>query len=105
MHPGEDWAESFAHYLHIRDTLEPAVEFGVRVDGPRGDAPGPGAARPPGARRGRPRGSFVADWLALTYALNRSMGREDLYPFTLAAPVLEKLAFVHERVGALDAPA
>jgi hypothetical protein len=37
----------------------------------------------------------------LTYALNavnRSMGRDDLYPFTLAPGVIEKLSFVHERV-------
>jgi hypothetical protein len=29
------------------------------------------------------------------------MGRGDLYPFTLAAPVIDKLAFVHERVRVL----
>jgi hypothetical protein len=49
----------------------------------------------------------MQNWLPLTYALNavnRSMGRDDLYPFTLAAPVIEKLAFVHERVNA-SAPA
>ena len=31
MHPWEDWAETFAHYLHIRDTLETAAEYGVKV--------------------------------------------------------------------------
>jgi hypothetical protein len=52
------------------------------------------------------RGDFrelLDDWLPLTYALNalsRSMGRDDLYPFVLPAPVVEKLAFVHERVTA-----
>jgi hypothetical protein len=46
---------------------------------------------------------LLENWLPLTYALNavnRSMGRDDLYPFTLAPPVIEKLSFVHER--ALD---
>ncbi len=44
---------------------------------------------------------MLDNWLPLTYALNavnRSMGRDDLYPFTLAPPVIEKLRFVHDRV-------
>ena len=34
------------------------------------------------------------------------MGRDDLYPFALAPAVIEKLAFVHDRVrsGRLVAP-
>ena len=36
-HPWEDWAETFAHYLHIRDTLQTAAAYGMRVDG--SDAP------------------------------------------------------------------
>jgi hypothetical protein len=35
MHPWEDWAETFAHYLHIRDTLQTAQAYGVRVAGPQ----------------------------------------------------------------------
>ena len=45
---------------------------------------------------------MLDDWLPLTYALNavnRSMGRDDLYPFTLAPPVIEKLDFVHDACG------
>ncbi|MCB0994341.1 MAG: putative zinc-binding peptidase, partial [Acidimicrobiales bacterium] len=34
MHPWEDWAETFAHYLHIRDGLETAASFGVVVSDP-----------------------------------------------------------------------
>ena len=30
-HPWEDWAETWAHYLHIVDTLETADAFGLRV--------------------------------------------------------------------------
>ena len=48
---------------------------------------------------------MLDDWLPLTYALNavnRSMGHDDLYPFTLAAPVIDKLDFVHRRVLAAD---
>ncbi len=102
-HPWEDWAETFAHYLHIRDTLQTAAAFGLIVAGPPASAPGdyaPIAAPAPDAGEG----SFdavVADWLPVTYALNavnRSMGRDDLYPFTLARAVIDKLAFVHDRV-------
>jgi hypothetical protein len=103
MHPWEDWAETFAHYLHIRDTLETAAEFGIVVAGPA-HAPDPSLIATPGPELLE--GSFdaiIGNWLPLTYALNavnRSMGSEDLYPFTLAPPVVEKLAFVHECVTA-----
>ena len=52
-------------------------------------------------RRGRDFAEVLENWLPLTYALNavnRSMGRDDLYPFTLAEPVIDKLQFVHGRV-------
>ena len=102
MHPWEDWAETFAHYLHIRDTLQTAAEYGVTVRGPRAvtqdrslmATPQPGAGE-------RSFGEMLDNWLPLTYALNavnRSMGRDDLYPFTLAPQVIAKLTFVHERV-------
>jgi hypothetical protein len=77
MHPSEDWAETFAHLLHIRDTLQTASAFGVRVEGAEG---GP-----------------YSEWVVLSYALNeinRSMGLDDLYPFVLTAPVIEKLECV-----------
>jgi hypothetical protein len=108
MHPWEDWAETFAHYLHIRDTLETAAEFGIVVAGPEETHdPALIAAPVPEVLEG----SFTAiirNWLPLTYALNavnRSMGRDDLYPFTLAAKVVEKLTFVHECVQAPSAAA
>ena len=86
MHPSEDWAETFAHVLHIRDTLQTAAEHGVRVEGadPRGD-------------EHRSLRTSLSDWLALSYALNainRSMGQDDLYPFTLPPPVVDKLALI-----------
>lgn len=31
--------------------------------------------------------------------INRSMGKGDLYPFVMPAPVREKLTFVHRVVG------
>ena len=95
MHPWEDWAETFAHYLHIWDTLQTAAAYGVSV---RGEAMAP---------QGDGFRALLEDWLPLTVALNalsRSMGRDDLYPFVLPAPVVDKLAFVHERVTAAAPP-
>jgi hypothetical protein len=100
-HPWEDWAESFAHYLHIRDTLQTAAAFGLVVGGPD-------AATTPDVPLGSvpmedPSGfrEIEQSWLPLTYALNavnRSMGRDDLYPFVLSEQVLAKLRFVHDTV-------
>ena len=93
MHPWEDWAETFAHYLHIADTLQTAVAYGVHVTGP------PGLEL---AAVGHDEfATLLGDWLPLTYALNalnRSMGAEDLYPFVLTPPIVEKLSFVHHAV-------
>jgi hypothetical protein len=47
---------------------------------------------------------ILADWLPLTYALNavnRSMGRDDLYPFVLSPTVVEKLTWVHRATIAI----
>ncbi len=95
-HPSEDWAETFAHYLHIRDALQTAAAHGVRVDGPDAPATAELSASPDEAP-GPDFDSLLSDWLPLTYALNainRSMGRSDLYPFVLPRPAVEKLAFV-----------
>jgi hypothetical protein len=102
MHPWEDWAETFAHYLHIRDTLQTAAEYGVTVRGPRAVTMDRSLKATPQPEAGERTLQEVLDnWLPLTYALNavnRSMGRDDLYPFTLAQPVIDKLEFVHRRV-------
>ena len=103
MHPWEDWAETFAHYLHIRDILQTAVAYGVTVSGP---AVAAADAAPlysyPGAGAGDMR-SLLDAWLPLTYALNaisRSLGDEDLYPFVFAPAAVEKLALVDALVRA-----
>ena len=90
MHPFEDFAETFAHVLHIRDGLETAHAFGLTVDP---------------AVSVRSFGDVVTGtWLPLTRSLNqmsRSLGQGDLYPFVLAPPVIDKLAFVHGLVAAI----
>ncbi|MCW2984121.1 MAG: hypothetical protein JWR63_1691 [Conexibacter sp.] len=94
MHPSEDWAETFAHVLHLRDTLQTAAAYGVHVEGPAGR---PDLhAEPVDTGAGGLR-AVLDDWLGLTYALNavnRSLGLDDLYPFVLTGPVVDKLAFV-----------
>jgi hypothetical protein len=103
-HPWEDWAETFAHYLHIRDTLQTAATFGLHVS-PSAPAVAPidGKLATHASEEVAQRdfATVIAEWLPLTYAFNaanRSMGKEDLYPFILAKPVIDKLAFVHELV-------
>jgi hypothetical protein len=101
MHPWEDWAESFSHYLHIRDTLQTAAEFGLVVAGPAVSAEPPLRAVPIGDPEDEPFSAVIESWLPLTYALNainRSMGHDDLYPFTLAPTVIDKLVYIHQRV-------
>jgi hypothetical protein len=106
MHPWEDWAETFAHYLHIRDALQTAAAYGLRVDGPDIPTtdPAPLHADPDDADEGDEGIRELLDaWLPLTYAMNainRSMGSSDLYPFVITAPVEAKLAFVHGLVRA-----
>ncbi len=98
-HPWEDWAETWAHYLHILDTWETAVSFGLRT------APTTGTN---GSKVGFD--DFVDRWSELMIALNsmnRSMGHDDAYPFSLAPEVRKKLAYVdktvHENVQRLKA--
>jgi hypothetical protein len=104
-HPWEDWAECFAHYLHMTDTLETAATYGLVVAGPDLDL----STAPDVHLSVTPKEQYhdfdrlLAAWLALTYplnAINRSMGKDDLYPFVLVPPVIEKLRFVHEMVTA-----
>ena len=109
-HPWEDWAETFAHYLHVRDTLQTAAAFGLHVSPHAQAVPPIGGKLSASASENvadRDFAEVIAEWLPLTYAfnaVNRSMGKDDLYPFVLAPVVIEKLSFVHDvvrRIGAL----
>ena len=112
-HPWEDWAETWAHYLHLQDTLDTAQSFGL--DGSRVELAaepfGP-AVLADGSQEGTHGGDdaeragfieLVRGWPELTAVLNelsRSMGLADFYPFVLSASVLRKLYFVHRLVHA-----
>jgi hypothetical protein len=99
MHPWEDWAETWAHYMHIVDTLETAKSHGLTVRSPAADRSGERIATERLAFFDFE--SLTAGWNALTLALNslnRSMGMKDAYPFVLSPQVLGKLRFVHELI-------
>jgi len=97
-HPWEDFAETWAHYLHIVDTLEMASEFGMEVR-PKVDHDGELTARirfNPYEAKGVE--ALVNAWLPFTFAMNsvnRAMGARDLYPFILSPAVVAKLGFIH----------
>src|SRR6201999_4323193 len=81
MHAAEDWAETFAHYLHIRDTLDTAAWMGFAPATATFDRSvlGPSAFN-----------TIIDMWLPVSWSLNmvnRSMGHDDLYPFVLPVAV------------------
>ncbi len=101
MHPWEDFAECFAHYLHISDVMSTAAVGGMTL------RPEPIAGRQDAAVV--PRASYPEDgfddmmddwhWVSLLFnRVNRAMGKDDLYPFDIVEPVRRKLAFVHRVV-------
>jgi hypothetical protein len=95
-HPWEDWAETWAHYLHMIDTLDTAFACGVTVKPKKQGEPELVLEERP--LRIASFDEMMTDWFALTYvlnSLNRSVGMPDPYPFALSPPVVEKLHFVH----------
>jgi hypothetical protein len=101
MHPWEDWAETWAHYLHMVDTLDTARSYGLVVaQQPLDSDPLPSISIPHTDFSNFE--SLIVSWLPLTVALNsldRSMGHPDSYPFVLSDPALEKLRFVHDVIA------
>ena len=95
-HPWEDFAETWAHYLHIVDTLETAGAFGLKVKPRRARGALAAAIDFDPYKAGMER--LIDAWLPVEFAtnsMNRSMGLTDLYPFLLSSKVIEKLAFIH----------
>ncbi len=99
-HPWEDWAETWAHYLHINDALEIAQVCGLSLQ--------PMCMGEPAMKTLGPKSGYLSsfdeivdNWFPLTYvlnSLNRSMGLPDAYPFVLSPATVEKLRFVHETI-------
>jgi hypothetical protein len=103
-HPWEDWAESWAHYLHLRDALDSAASFGLTADDVEARVQPFGREALWDASRA---GSstylqLINDWLRLTSVLNElsdSMGQAPFYPFVLSRTVVAKLQLVHEVIA------
>lgn len=99
VHPWEDWAESWAHYLHIVDSLDTALRFGLRGEEVE-QAVEPFSVDDlydPKAPDAQPVILLVNSWVQMTTVLNemaRSMGQHDFYPFVMSKPVLRKLHFI-----------
>tara|TARA_R110002095_G_scaffold103865_1_gene91001 strand:- start:108 stop:1154 length:1047 start_codon:yes stop_codon:yes gene_type:complete len=97
-HPWEDWAETWAHYLHIMDMVETAYFFGVHV-------------KPIGKKKEmKAKASFdpytiedfdviIKTCVPLSFAvnsINRAMGVPDVYPFVITTAVVNKMKFIHQ---------
>jgi hypothetical protein len=98
-HPWEDWAETWAHLLHMSDTLATAWSFGLnpetldlqvepysKDDLYRPDEPNAGRFL-----------RFLNAWIALSAVMNemsRGMGSPDFYPFALPRAAVQKLHFM-----------
>lgn len=96
-HPWEDWAESWAHVMHMVDALETSYEVGLSASPPRPDEPRLSVPRRSPLERLRNFDQLLREWTSLTYILNnltRGLGLADAYPFVLSAQVIDKLRFV-----------
>lgn len=100
-HPWEDWAETWAHYLHLMDTAETAYFYGMSVS-PRlsnDSSLEMNAEFDPYREQDFKR--VVDLCIPLFFALNsanRSMGISDVYPFVISPPVIDKMTFIHNMV-------
>jgi hypothetical protein len=102
-HPWEDWAETWAHYLHMVDLLETASSYNTRLVVPGNDADEAQDVADPFQTGAGDFDELVDQWIPLTLllnSLNRSLGQDDAYPFALTARALDKLRFVHNVIHA-----
>jgi len=100
-HPWEDWAETWAHYLHMADTLETAAACGLALQPRRADEPLLANSADIFRNKDASFDKMIAAWFPLTHVLNnlnRGLGLSDGYPFVVSAPTIEKLRFIHETI-------
>ena len=103
MHPWEDWAESWAHVMHMIDALETAQSLGLSIKPSRKDEPTLTIPASPLRARVRDFEQLIQEWSTLTYVLNnltRGLGLADAYPFVLSEATVRKLKFVCESMTA-----
>ncbi|HYW58401.1 MAG TPA: putative zinc-binding metallopeptidase [Polaromonas sp.] len=106
VHPWEDWAECWAHYLHMRDTVDTALSFGLSPDIAQLEftAFTLDALYEPDHPEAESFLAFLNHWTQLTTMLNemsRAMGQPDFYPFVLPHEVVAKLHFIHLLVSSV----
>lgn len=107
-HSWEDWAETWAHYLHIQDTLEVALQFGLVDKRVVLNAKESSRTSWFFSPKEKSFAEKIEAWSELTVALNsinRSMGLHDIYPFVLSEPVVEKLRFISDVIAGRDVTA
>ena len=96
-HPWEDFAETWAHYILIADTLETAAEFSFTIHEGSSEADNFDSYQAPSFD------ALLERWLPLTLSvnsINRSAGQPDLYPFVLSTTAIRKLTFIHDLIRA-----
>jgi len=99
VHPWEDWAETWAHYLHIVEAVDTADAEGFE---PKGSGLKLGSRWPfrkVDVYRQFDFQMLMERWIPLSISLNslsRCMGHDDFYPFVTPGPAYAKLEFVHE---------
>lgn len=106
-HPWEDWAETWAHYLHMVDLLETAASYDTTVMVPGNDDQ-PATVADPFGHQHAAFDQLVSQWMPVTLllnSLNRSLGQGDAYPFALTAGALRKLRYVHDLISSSAAAA
>ena len=97
-HPWEDWAETWAHYLHMVDLLETAASYqtSLVIPGTQAKSLGP---EDPFEQKSNDFDTWIQQWVPVTLllnSLNRSLGQNDAYPFALSPGALRKLRYVHD---------
>lgn len=100
-HPWEDWAESWAHYLHIMDIVETGFSFGLSLHPRMGSQALFESQRTLDPYIETDFSKIIEAFVPITFAINsfnRGMGIADVYPFVIAPIVQEKLAFIHDLV-------
>lgn len=102
MHPWEDWAETWAHYLHMVDTLESAHNFQVTIGDKAISNPFDHVEYESKLQIEESFTEIFDNWCSLARVLNglnRSMGIDDAYPFIVSESSLNKLRFVHHVIN------
>jgi hypothetical protein len=97
-HPWEDFAETWAHWMHIADGVETATSYALSLDGCQVRLDG---------YKARDIAPVIEAWVPVTVALNnmnRAMGQPDLYPFVLNKSVMAKLQFINDLIHAATSP-